>query len=354
MASEADEMDSLFEGMILFNPSQTLADQDQDLDRDDDGNRDDPIPPADSSASLSSSASQPLDENLFSDLTLVTPNQFRNPPLDPPSFTPVSTITTREETPSVSRQISRKKKRASLRIGYGRDSLNQLSLADNGEAQPSPSDDSPHSHNTSFSLPPDETLDSHPSPLPPTSQAVLVHEDHDLVLVDVQSKPSPQLKGLEQVQHEEEKTTCSNSNEANFDHVRAIISEKLDHARQLAASISVSRKDSIRRRRKAAQNLNLASEKYLALEKELEEACESEDFEMAERLSQSLSEAEKDKQAFISALRDAEAECDAIDSKMQEVLERQIAAEEECVSLLEQFAMVSLIILLVLVAGTSF
>ncbi|CBI40806.3 unnamed protein product, partial [Vitis vinifera] len=267
-----------------------------------DGNCD-PIPLTDASASLSSSSSQPLDENLFSDLTLITPNQFRNPLLDP-SPTPISTSTTREETPSVSRQISRKKKRASLRIGYGRDSLNQLSLVDDAEVQSSPSDDS-HSQTKSFSLLPDETLDSHPSP-PTTSQAIL--------------------------------TTCSTSTEANFDRVRAIISEKLHHARQLAASISASRKDSMRRRRKAAQNLNLASTKSMELEKELEEACEAEDFEMAERLSQSLAGAEKDKQAFIAALRDAEAECDAIDSKMQEVLERQITAEEECVSLLEQFA----------------
>ncbi|KAL6312995.1 hypothetical protein AAG906_012504 [Vitis piasezkii] len=55
-------------------------------------------------------------------------------------------------------------------------------------------------------------------------------------------------------------------------------------------------------------------------------------------LNQSLARAEKDKPAFIAALRDAEAECDAIDSKIQEVLERQITVEEECVSLLEQFA----------------
>ncbi|RVX15995.1 hypothetical protein CK203_005823 [Vitis vinifera] len=198
-----------------------------------DGNCD-PIPLTDASASLSSSSSQPLDENLFSDLTLITPNQFRIH-----SWIPLQLLSNNEQ---------------------------------------------------------------------------------------------------EQIQLEEEKTTCSTSTEANFDRVRAIISEKLHHARQLAASISASRKDSIRRRRKAAQNLNLASTKSMELEKELEEACEAEDFEMAERLSQSLAGAEKDKQAFIAALRDAEAECDAIDSKMQEVLERQITAEEECVSLLEQFA----------------
>ena len=61
-------------------------------------------------------------------------------------------------------------------------------------------------------------------------------------------------------------------------------------------------------------------------------------------LNQSLARAEKDKPAFIAALRDAEAECDAIDSKIQEVLERQITVEEECVSLLEQFATVSVMI----------
>ncbi|KAA8534691.1 hypothetical protein F0562_032208 [Nyssa sinensis] len=69
-----------------------------------------------------------------------------------------------------------------------------------------------------------------------------------------------------------------------------------------------------------------------------EEGCEVEDFETAERLSESLASTEKEKECMAIELRDAKADCDAVDSKMQEVLEFQIAAEEECASLLENFA----------------
>ncbi|ERN11470.1 hypothetical protein AMTR_s00022p00088470 [Amborella trichopoda] len=74
------------------------------------------------------------------------------------------------------------------------------------------------------------------------------------------------------------------------------------------------------------------------METELEEACESEDFERAERVSESLAAAEKAKEAALTSLREAEAECDSVDLRMQEVLESQVAAEEEGVLLLQQFA----------------
>lgn len=94
----------------------------------------------------------------------------------------------------------------------------------------------------------------------------------------------------------------------------------------------------MRKRRKAAENVTLASTKHKELEKSMEEACEAEDFEMAEKVSESLAAAEKERQALVDALRASEAECDAIDAKMQEVLNAQIAAEDECVSLLENFS----------------
>ncbi|XP_076888317.1 uncharacterized protein LOC143538714 [Bidens hawaiensis] len=74
------------------------------------------------------------------------------------------------------------------------------------------------------------------------------------------------------------------------------------------------------------------------MEKELEEAVESEDFETAERVSDSLALAEKNKEVLLIALREAETEFDAIDSKMQEALELQIVAAEECTELLKSFA----------------
>ena len=85
------------------------------------------------------------------------------------------------------------------------------------------------------------------------------------------------------------------------------------------------------------ESVNSASEKYKELERELELACEAEDFERAERVSESLAEKDKEKDGLLSGLRDVELECDIVDSKMQDVLELQIAAEEEGGTLLEQF-----------------
>ncbi|KAA8544657.1 hypothetical protein F0562_019496 [Nyssa sinensis] len=49
---------------------------------------------------------------------------------------------------------------------------------------------------------------------------------------------------------------------------------------------------------------------------DLEEACEAEDFETTKRLSESLASVEKEKECLAIELRDAEADCDAVDSKM--------------------------------------
>ncbi|KAL7584870.1 hypothetical protein Lser_V15G44566 [Lactuca serriola] len=73
------------------------------------------------------------------------------------------------------------------------------------------------------------------------------------------------------------------------------------------------------------------------MEKELEEVVESEDFETAKRVSDSLASAERNKELLSVALRDAKPDCDAIDSKMQEALELQIVTEEECAALLQIF-----------------
>lgn len=86
------------------------------------------------------------------------------------------------------------------------------------------------------------------------------------------------------------------------------------------------------------EELGLALTRHRELEKELEEACEAEDFEKAEMVSESLAAAEKEKDGLVSALRDAEVACDAVDSEMEKVLEMQIAAEEEEAVMLEQFA----------------
>lgn len=122
--------------------------------------------------------------------------------------------------------------------------------------------------------------------------------------------------------------------------VRARISEKLESIRQRAASAYAERKEVEKRRRGAVENVNSASAKHKDLERELELACEAEDFERAERVSENLATVEAEKDKLLLSLRDADADCEVAESKMQEVLELQIAAEEEGITLLEQFAKV--------------
>ncbi|KAK8579237.1 hypothetical protein V6N13_142453 [Hibiscus sabdariffa] len=74
------------------------------------------------------------------------------------------------------------------------------------------------------------------------------------------------------------------------------------------------------------------------LEKQLEDACEAEGFEAADRINESLAAADKHKQALLTAPQDAEAQCNAIDSKMLEVLNCQIVVEEKCATLFHHFS----------------
>ncbi|KAM7253390.1 hypothetical protein ACFE04_026008 [Oxalis oulophora] len=287
-----DDMNSLFEGMVLFTPSQLSA----------------PPSSVDNThqSTPSPSQSEPLEDNLFSDLSIVVSQpETLTPPdhqLDDDDSTSVSSSSTtsiayvttnnnniNNNRPTITRQgsSSRKKKRAAgLRVGYGRDYHEDH---DYPTLSPSQSDQQP-SPITSLQ---DSTQNENvPSPLP---------VDHFVVL-------------------------------------QAQISDKLKCARQLASSASSARKDAVVGRRKAAQNVELASLNLVELEKQLEEACETEDFEAAERISQSLAAAETQKQDYIAALRDAEALCDSIESKMLDALHSQIAAEEESASLLIHFS----------------
>lgn len=324
---EQDDMGSLFEGMVLFSP-QIVSEIDEN-------------PPKKSTEIVAEAASdepekisvdvavsQPLDENLFSDLTLITPSQVQITPESSPVLNS-----------SVSRQTSiRKKKRAGLRIGYGRDA----------PLIPDDVSDSKEPINREHI---GSEVDTHH--LPGTSTAV---EERDSDFLDnsvleydfVEITTSSEGGDLQVVEEEEvyDKQVFVNNNsssssliELRFEEIRTKISEKLKHAREAVVSVSAVRKDSIRRRRKVADNLNQASAKYNELEKQLEEACEAEDFEKAERVSERLSSAERERESMALTLRDAEADCDAVESKMQEVLDLQLRAEEECASLLESFTM---------------
>lgn len=365
-------MDSLFEGMVLFNPSQLTSDQDQqnhhqqEEEEDHQDNHHDPIYPpppipidaptttattADSDSTTSSlnsnshSSSQPLDENLFSDLTIVAPLETLPQSQNSSSTPSISTTTTTTRAiPSISRQVSRKKKRAGLRIGYGRDGSRDA------YSHFSPSDLDPDSHSIQS-----DALDD----LPHTEDHNLVsatptkidHDDDDnQTTTQVQQEEQHEEKEVQEEQQEakevqeerqEAKEVQEEKGEMSLEDIKAQIAEKLKGARELVASVSAARKESIRRRRKAAENVNVALIKHRELEKELEEACEAEDFERAERVSNSLAAAEEEKQSFHIALREAEAESDANESNMQEALQAQIAAEELCVSLLHNFATVS-------------
>lgn len=294
---EADEMDSLFEGMVLFTPSQ-LAEE-QSLEEEDvpkaNPNRNKSESPAKSNdidtCIEAAVSSEPLEENLFSDLTL----QLQTQPQSSPSITYTKT------------KSSRKKKRAAgLRIGYGRDTT-------------------PHSSSA-----PDEDDAGDDDDVTCT----IDEADAD---AEASSKNSYSSISVPVVVNE-----INNSDpHQRFEYLRSVISDKLNRARELAASVSAARKDSIRRRRKAANDVELASLRHSQLEKQLDEACEAEDFEAAQRISDLLAAAETHQQSLLIALRDAEAHCDAIDSKMYDVLVSQIAAEHDCASLLDHFSAVS-------------
>ncbi|KAL5713681.1 hypothetical protein ACHQM5_015735 [Ranunculus cassubicifolius] len=337
MASD-EEMDSLFEGMELFNPSSS-----------DPPPTIDPLPSPPLSVPLEqqpleieTSTSTPLDENLFSDLTLIdspiSPRDTQQPP--PPSTTPVSTSTPER---SITRQVSRKKKKSSLRIGYGRDNSNHdlTELPDTPVTIPESEVESKvnfdeikvpvtvieNEENNDFEDTVFEGLDS----------MQVMEEGENGVNVNGDDHVSISSHGVD-----DDVTTSTStsgySNEQKLEEIRGRIAEKLEGIREMAVSVSATRKELARKRRKAVENVNLASFKYKELERELEEACETEDFEKAERVSDSLAAVEKEKEDFFAELRSAEADCDAFELRMQEVLELQIAAEEEGVALLEQFA----------------
>lgn len=368
-------MDSLFEGMVLFNPSQLASEQNhhqqqqeqqqdhhqEQQQQDHQDNHHDPINPpppipidaptttADSESTTSSlnsnshSTSQPLDENLFSDLTIVAPLETLPPSQNSSSTPSISTTTTTTRAiPSISRQVSRKKKRAGLRIGYGRDAYSHFSPSDldsdSHSIQSDALDDLPHTedHNLVSSTPTkidhDDDDDDDDNQSTTQVQQEEQHEEKE------EQEEQQEAKEVQEEQQEEAKEVQEEKGELSLEDIKAQIAEKLKGARELVASVSAARKESIRRRRKAAENLNVALIKHRDLEKELEEACEAEDFERAERVSDSLAAAEEEKQSSLIALREAEAQSDANESNMQEALQAQIAAEELCVSLLHNFA----------------
>lgn len=342
---ENDDMDSLFEGMVLFSPTEAIPEPDEVSQSEQSSTTTESNVDAIGNGSVSASTSVPLDENLFSDLTLVSaseiPEQSEDRPVSPPGA-----INQRQNS------IRKKKKAGGLRIGYGRDRNSPNSYAHSDELNESPASTSQQ----------DERQD-HDSDNRNSSVISVVDKHHDpnsandlagvsLATEGANVATSPCAIGDLQVEEENEgvdnvNTTfgISSSSTADFkyEELRKRILEKLKHAQEGVTNVSAARKDTIRRRRKAAEKLSQASAKHRDLEKELEEACETEDFEKAERVSESLSSAEQDREVLVSTYKDAENHCFILDSKMKEALEYQIQAEEECASLLQNFATVSVL-----------
>ncbi|THU64997.1 hypothetical protein C4D60_Mb01t32480 [Musa balbisiana] len=360
---------SLFDGMVLFTPSSFT-----------DPSLPQPAaspPPDVAAASQPQPESQPFDEDLFSDLTIQIPPSptatLRDPP--PPTLPPLPS-SPRQPPALLPRQLSRKKKRA-VRIGYARETAGGAAAS---------SDDSHHLSDPlcNKSPPPscgataiavaNESMADEPLTSPhDASVDSAAHHDTAMPAVEDDLIPAPP-KSLEQPGEEAdegssneavvkegkgdqrptegggiEEETCSSggsatgegvfgSAEERLQLVRTQISKKLESVRQRAASAYAERKELERSRRRAVESVNAASTKHRDLEKDLELACEAEDFERAERVSENLMTVEEEKAKLLLSLREAEADCELAELKMQEVLELQIAVEEECIDLLEQFA----------------
>ncbi|KAF3331227.1 myosin heavy chain, non-muscle [Carex littledalei] len=318
---------SLFDGMILFSPPASDAANPQ---------------------------SEPLDEDLFSDLTLQvpTPSLTLSPSSSPSE--PGTPATSTTPTPSPSRQVSRKKKRA-VRVGYARDAVSI--------------DDEPHlpSSSTAFSssvpLPPVFYQEVTVPPLPPTEPEEISSTDSSSNLavqsereIEQHEEPSAVVNQEQGNKEEESLVETTSRSESDNDKVaveneegcdsieqklavvRAKILKKAELATQRAVSIMAKRKELALRRRNVGEELNMASAKYKELESELEEACEAEDFERAERISNSLASVENEKNQLLLDLRSAELDYQSVESDMQDVLDLHLSAEEEAGSLLQLFA----------------
>ncbi|XP_031496480.1 uncharacterized protein LOC116261769 [Nymphaea colorata] len=393
-----DEFGSLFEGMVLLTPQFQSNDVD-----------DHPTPPSPpahpqlspsvprSSSSLNRQTSGPLDENLFSDLTLMpAPTLIQQVPLESDAHNPplVHKSTSAVASTPTTAGGTRRKKRGGVRIGYARESsFTSVHL----DPHPTPSADhsssladvaaaaaavavavaqvpASMSSEVSSSTPPapleslqnvdsdGEAPDSAPVPsvsdhheTEVTTQGeteVIVEKDASKSVPDdgTISERAVEETGAEETAEESGGGRSSPSDdaasfgqdpgffEAKLESIKVTIADSLERVGVSAASAAAERKEAARRRRKAVHDVVVATSKHMELEKELEEACEKEEFERAERVSESLAVAERERQCCLDVLREVEAQCDAMYLKLQHALELQISAEEEGVSLLEQFA----------------
>ncbi|CAI9115343.1 OLC1v1016226C1 [Oldenlandia corymbosa var. corymbosa] len=345
MAENEDDMDSLFEGMVLFTtptpaddaiPSTSVSALNSDhhcqssqLEEGEEAHhphhQKNNSLPSDSTSSTSAAtpvpASVPLDENLFADLNLIGDKL----PEEEEEEEEVKEDRNHGHPRRLISSSSRKKKRAAgLRIGYGRDVRADQHLDHDDQTQLPDT-------KLEDSIPIENEIDgAEQNQHQPPSQ----EEEEEVAEAEAEAEAASSL----QSQDEEAKPSTTGTIEMRFEEIKGQIAQKLNAARQAISSVSAARKDAIKNRRKAAQLLSAASSKYIQLEKELEDAIETEDFEKAERLGDTLASADKHREVLLVALKDAESRCDDLESQMRVALESQIEVEEASASLLLQFS----------------
>ncbi|KAL3695944.1 hypothetical protein R1sor_010020 [Riccia sorocarpa] len=116
-------------------------------------------------------------------------------------------------------------------------------------------------------------------------------------------------------------------------YIQGLVARAMDELQRRNSAVSSLRKAAVQQRRQAAEKVSAVSTRYKDLEAELNAACENEDFEKADSLSESFAEAENAMQQATEEFKSAEANCDLASFKVQEILDLQVALEEDAARL---------------------
>ncbi|BFI28515.1 hypothetical protein MPTK2_2g20280 [Marchantia polymorpha subsp. ruderalis] len=117
--------------------------------------------------------------------------------------------------------------------------------------------------------------------------------------------------------------------EERLQYVQELVAREMTVLQGRNSVVSALRKAAVQDRRQAAERASAASTRCKNLEAELNAACENEDFEKADALSESVAEAENAMHQATEDFKLSEAKCDSAASKVQEILDLQVATEEE-------------------------
>lgn len=126
--------------------------------------------------------------------------------------------------------------------------------------------------------------------------------------------------------------------EERLEYIKKAVARNLQQIQQRIAAVSQARKAAAQKRRQLAENVSSTSAKFKEVEAELEVACEREDFERAENLSETLAVAERAREAALESFRATEIDYDKYASKMQDVVQMEVTMEEQSALLLQQLA----------------